>query len=188
MKGALIENSVAMLIRNGIIEQSEKELYCFGLKQLFLFLVNIITSLAIGIICGMLWQSVLFSLAYIPLRRYAGGYHAKTPVRCYILSVLLIISVLVLLKYVAFSKLAMVTTLVLSALVILLKAPVESANKPLNDAEQNVYKIKARTILGLECLLTIVLSIKLMDIAACITVAIGCSGLMLIIPMWREKF
>lgn len=182
MKGTLLEASVATLIRNGIIESSEEELYRFGMKQLFLSIVNIVTSLVIGAICGMLWQSILFSLAYIPLRRYAGGYHAKTPVRCYVLSVLLIISVLMFLKYVAFSKLAMAAILVLSALVIVLKAPVESANKPLNDAEQNTYKMKVRAILGLECLLTIALSTRFMYIATCITVAIGCSGLMLIIP------
>lgn len=187
MKGTLLEALVTTLIRNGIIESSEEELYRFGIKQLFLSIVNVATSLVIGAICGTLWQSVLFSLAYIPLRRYAGGYHAKTPVRCYILSVSLIITVLMLLKYVTFSKLAMVAILALSALVILLKAPVESTNKPLSDAEQNAYKMKTRVILGIECLLTMALSIKLVDMAACITMSIGCSGLMLIIPMWREK-
>lgn len=187
MKGTLLEASVTMLIRNGIIESSEEELYRFGIKQLFLCIVNVVTSLVIGAICGMLWQSVLFSLAYIPLRRYAGGYHAKTPGRCYCLSVLLIIGVLMLLKHIAFPKIAMITILAVAAFIILLKAPVESKNKPLSDAEQNAYKRKTRIILGLECLLAMALCTRFIDIAECIIVAVGCSSLMLIVSTRRRK-
>ena len=90
----MVKSSVERLIRNGIIKESERELYYFGVNGLCLFLVNIATSVIIGILFGMLWQSLLFSAAYIPLRSYAGGYHAKTPGMCYILSTILIACVL----------------------------------------------------------------------------------------------
>ena len=85
---------VNSLIKNDLLQKSEVELYRFGIKRLLLFCINVITTIIIGIICNMLWQSVVFSIAYIPLRRYAGGYHAKTPQKCYLLSVLLILGVL----------------------------------------------------------------------------------------------
>ena len=96
----MVKSSVERLIRNGIIKESERELYYFGVNGLCLFLVNIATSVIIGILFGMLWQSLLFSAAYIPLRSYAGGYHAKTPGMCYILSTILIACVLMVMVHI----------------------------------------------------------------------------------------
>lgn len=136
MKVDPVQASVNALIKIGVIEPSEEAVYRFGINQLFLFVVNLATSLVIGFLCGMLWQSLLFSAAYIPLRRYAGGFHAKTPGRCYFLSCLLIVCVLMLLKYVAFSVTAVLVLIVAASAVVFIKSPVASANKPLLDQEK----------------------------------------------------
>lgn len=177
--------SVNALVKLGVIERSEEELYCFGINRLFLFVVNLATSLIIGLICGMLWQSILFSAAYIPLRRYAGGYHAKTPGRCYCLSCLLILCVLMLLKYVNFSMAAVLMVLAVSSVVIFIKAPVASVNKPLSDKETIVYKKKARMILTMEGIGAAVLAFYFMDVASCLAVAVGCCGVMVAMPVKR---
>lgn len=185
MRNTLVEASVSALIRRGIVDESERELYRFGINGLFLFVVNIITSIAIGILCGMLWQSLLFSAAYIPLRRYAGGYHAKTPGRCYCLSVLLILCVLMILKYVAFSSLGVLAVLVVSAVIIFIKAPVASENKPLSQAEQAAYQKRARIILLAEIIVTFLLMPSFISAAGCMAVAVGCSAFMTVIVLKR---
>ncbi|WP_303864846.1 accessory gene regulator B family protein [Alkalibaculum bacchi] len=65
-------------IRNEVIPLEDKELYTYGLKQGSLMVLNIGTIIIIGIILKMIWQSILLMFVYIPLRTYAGGYHART--------------------------------------------------------------------------------------------------------------
>lgn len=54
----------------------------------------------IGFTFGMVWQSVLFTAAYMTLRVYAGGYHAPTQLRCYILSFIMVVTALLLIDWI----------------------------------------------------------------------------------------
>lgn len=180
----LTKNSVEILIRNGIIEESEKEVYRFGISGLYRFLMNIITSIIIGLLFGMLWQTVIFSVTYIPLRRFAGGYHAKTPGRCYFLSCLLVVCALMLLKHVTFSVTAILILIVAASAIVFIKAPVASENKPLLDQEKVLYREKARRILLLEGIIAMALTFYSVEMASCLAVAIGCCALMVMVPMF----
>lgn len=183
MRGKLIEASVTTLIKKGIIDSSERDLYLFGINQLFLFIINFTTSVVIGLICGMLWQSVLFSLAYIPLRRYAGGYHAKTPGRCYILSIILILSALTLINIIKTIDAAVICCFIISAIIIFIKAPVASSNKPLNSKEKTAFARRTRIILLVELLVTIIVSQFNLEAAICLIIAICCGSLMIVISL-----
>ena len=75
-------------IARSIGKNSEEiEIIQYGLHQAFFMLINFITI----IICGLLWQELIFSLVLFTaiyfIRPYAGGYHADTEIRCYFLSV-----------------------------------------------------------------------------------------------------
>ena len=187
MINLLVKTSVERLIRKGIIDESERELYCFGANGLYCFLINIITSMAIGALFGMLWQSLLFSAAYIPLRSYVGGYHAKTPGMCYFLSTLLIARVLVVLKYVPFSTDGMYIDLVVSTAVIFLKAPVESENKPLSARERQEYGRKAKGIALIELLICVIACNLFPDGVECVVAAICGSSLLLVFKILDEN-
>ena len=63
---------VEVLYKNNIIAKEEASLYIFGLKYLFGFLTNVTTTVIVGAILGMIWECILFLVAYIPLRQYAG--------------------------------------------------------------------------------------------------------------------
>ena len=78
--------------------------------------------------------------AYIPLRSFAGGYHAKTPLRCYIFSVIMLIIVSIGIKYLFMTGWVYYVALAAAALVVLLLSPVEDRNKPLDETEHKVYK------------------------------------------------
>ena len=65
----------------GIISKSNRTLYEYGLRQMFATILNILTMLLIGFIMGLAVPAMVYTIAYIPLRVYAGGYHASTPQR-----------------------------------------------------------------------------------------------------------
>ena len=100
MKSRVDERVVESLISLGVVPSEDKDIYVYGIGQGTVLLVNLISVIIIGLLLGMVWQSLVFILAYIPIRSYAGGYHASTQLRCYILSNAVVVAVLLAIKLV----------------------------------------------------------------------------------------
>ena len=73
-----------------IIQSSTKEVFAYGLRQIFSTILNAGTMLLIGFLMQMLIEAILFTVIYIPVRVYAGGYHASTPQRCWAFSAIML--------------------------------------------------------------------------------------------------
>lgn len=95
---------------------------------------------------------VLLNLSFIPIRISAGGHHADSPVKCYVLSTLLIAALLAILKWVSVSLLAAWILILAASAVLLWLAPVETENNPLDKTEVRVYRRRTRIVLGIELL------------------------------------
>ena len=132
----------------------ENELYIFGVNQFLNMLLNILTALFIGILFGETLQIVLFMLAYIPLRSYAGGWHSRTPLRCYIFSVIMLIAVSVSMKNLSGAE---------WIYYFILAAPVEDRNKPLDEIEHKVYKRRTVIITASELIIALMLKLLISD-------------------------
>lgn len=122
------------------VTKEEREVYQYGLRQLFDFVINVLTVIVIGGLFGMVWQGILLSMAYIPLRRMAGGYHASNPQICYLMSTVLLAVSLILIRDIDISLEILIGLIVMSLMLFILKAPVESRNKPLSDKEKATYR------------------------------------------------
>lgn len=136
------------LISMQIINVEEKDIYSYGFKQGLLLLLNMITIIMIGFFFNMIWQSVIFMVAYSILRVYAGGYHASTPFRCYLFSVVMITAVLWLIKLIHWNGFICFLITIASGIIILLMAPVEDANKPLDHVEKRIFKKRTNIVLS----------------------------------------
>ena len=141
MKGISIKIS-SFLCENNIVEKDKQELYTYALEIFLSSTLHIFTTLFIGFICGMPLESLTMYLVFSLVRRYAGGFHAKTPLRCYLTSVAAIILMLILIK--VFTKLendmVFYVTLTISNLTIWIASPIESTNKKLSYKEKKVFK------------------------------------------------
>lgn len=72
------------LIKSDIVKAEDAKIYIYGINQILTYVINVFSALIIGAILGVFLEITVFMAAYIPLRSFAGGYHAKTPLRCYI--------------------------------------------------------------------------------------------------------
>lgn len=152
MKGISIKIS-SFLCENNIVEKDKQELYTYALEIFLSSTLHIFTTLFIGFICGMPLESLTMYLVFSLVRRYAGGFHAKTPLRCYLTSVAAIILMLILIK--VFTKLendmVFYVTLTISNLTIWIASPIESTNKKLSYKEKKVFKAVS---IALSCIIT----------------------------------
>ncbi len=155
LRKSIAEKITDSLIDNSVIAMEDRALYSYGLQQGMVMLLNIFITMLIGILMGMFWQSILFLAAYIPLRSYAGGYHAKTQLRCDLISILLIVAALMGTKFIYGNEFTGMLILLGSGTAVFFLAPVEDLNKQLNKREIESYKKKTRVllclILGLAC-------------------------------------
>ena len=179
---------IKSFVNQGIINDEEKDIYQFGLNQLMFFIVNMISSIAIGLIAEMLAECIVFTLAYMLLRRYSGGYHARTSVRCYFLSVCLMIVVLKIINITISNEYYHIVfvVLLLSGLVIILKAPIESENKPLNDAEYEKYRKKSLVIMAVEIIVAICSFFFNKTISVCTAFAVIIAACMLLVSLGTD--
>lgn len=185
---SLLDKYTDKLIVTETIRPDERELYIYGLRQGLLIIANILTIIAIGFLYKMVWQCTLFMVVYFPLRSFAGGYHAKTPLRCYSFSIVLIISVLSSIKYIPRIDYDAIGLALFAGITIYALAPVEDINKPLNQREISVYKKWTRVIFSVElCAMLLVMTLGLSEISLCISVSMFASSIMLILGKIKNK-
>lgn len=133
---------ISLLCENNILEREKQELYTYALEIILQSILHFSTAIIIGCIFGMALESFLMFLSFSLVRRFAGGLHAKTPLRCYFTSIAAITSMLFLIWI--FTKwendIAYYITLSISVLTIWIASPIESSNKPLSYKEKKVFK------------------------------------------------
>lgn len=170
------------LVLYQIIKEEDKDLYSYGIWQGVMLLFHYATIIIISCFFQMLWQGIVFTAAYSLLRSYAGGYHARTQTRCYMFSVIMIIVVHCLIKFVNWNYITLITNITLSGTAILYMAPIADENKELDEKEYIVYKKRTNIVLFLLVASIILFKfVKQLEICVCITMAICVLAIMLIL-------
>lgn len=187
MMSGVIEKFGELLVQNKVISVEEKELFIFGLQQGLIMILNVISSIIVGYLFGMVWQSIVFLAMYIPLRSYVGGYHARTQLRCYLFSMVLISLVLWGIKLIPWTSFICMVVSMVMGVIIFLFAPRADENKPLDEIETVVFRKRARGIyLVQELLLVIFLIFGWIDIAACFTMTFVAMAFMIFLDILKE--
>jgi accessory gene regulator B len=151
---------VGVMVQDKIVLKDEEEIYLYGLETLIASIVNGLLTLSIGAILGYFVESIVFLAFYCPLRKFAGGYHASSYLRCTLS--FLGIFLLTVLGYRQFGEyigvIQMVVILLASCIGVVVLAPIEDSNKPLEGIERKRYKDKA---VGIICIDIMVIAILL---------------------------
>ena len=172
MISSAANNITNYLICKKVIKDDDREIYQYGFEQVFSSLLNIATMLLLGIILGKIYQSLVLILSFMALRSYSGGYHANTPLHCYLLTVMSISAALSIMKFITIDRFICWGLLVLSSVVILLLSPIGSKNKPLDEIEKIIYRKKTIIVWSVEtCVAIVFIILDITEIHISITLA-----------------
>ena len=97
------EKAIMYAILNNYIKQEQYDEYVYALEIILNILITDITMIIIGLAMGMIWECILFWLVYKILRKYCGGYHFSTSLKCYLSSCIMCPVVLAVVRYVPYS-------------------------------------------------------------------------------------
>ncbi len=146
MRTGVFERWADSLVREGVISEEDADLYSYGLWQGALFVLNIVAVLLIGALLGEMAACLVFMACYLPLRRMAGGYHARTPGHCFLLGLVLIAAALAAVKGLPWTVAGTLCAAALASVLIWCLAPVADENKPLDAVETLRYRGQARKL------------------------------------------
>lgn len=171
------------------LDDSEKDIYIFGLYQGAILLLNICTALIIGVILNMFLEIVVYLICFIPLRIFAGGYHAKTQLRCYIMSSVTTVFILLGIRYLQqYNSIWEFICYVLAFGIIWRLAPVADANKPLLDEEQISYRKKVRrNLVFLTAIAVLFYFLREPMVMAVIEISVCFLSIILIMGLYKNK-
>lgn len=141
---SLAKYIVSFLLKYDAIIEENVDIYIYGFEIIVSSSINILIAMGIGLAFSQFFESIVFLVAFVNLRKYCGGYHAKTYLKCNIIFTINIIVVMIILKLLIFLPFSMhIITNVLFILTFSLFAPIKNEYKPISKKSEKKYKVIA---------------------------------------------
>lgn len=175
-----LDKVMDFIIHNRKIDDEEAEIVRYGLEMAVLKITFFAAALAVSLLINSFWQFIIFISLFSVLRSYAGGYHAKTRIRCFIQSMLLIIVAVVIINItqkITYIIVPLSVIALAAGAAIWLLAPVDTKNKRLDFDEKVPLRKKTRITLIVEIIIGIVsfiLNFKIVPCAAALSIIASC--------------
>jgi accessory gene regulator B len=130
------------LLATGIIPAKERDVYAYGFEVLFATLLNLFAVCAIAVSIDILPQSACYLAGFVPLRSIAGGFHAKSHFRCFLILMSVFTAFILLLKFLpsSFWGAVILGGSVFSIITIYFLAPIADSNKPLSFDQKKTFR------------------------------------------------
>lgn len=144
------------LLQKSVIRDEDIEIYEFGIYQLITNVIDFLSILIISMLFHEVLPCIVFLASFTWLRRCAGGYHAKSAIQCYTLTITTVVIVLSAIKLLTLSNFIYIGLWIWASVTIILLAPVDTENKPLDEIECIVYRRRALCVWGIESFLVLV--------------------------------
>lgn len=163
---SLGEKAAQYLIKyNNIEDEDKKEILIYGAEVFFGTFFGIIFTLLIGYVLGLQFQIFFMLVASMLIRKTAGGAHSDDPLNCLMITVL----IYNIIAYFALFTIDIVkshmlltssTIFILGLIIVYLKAPVESLQKPLGQQQRKTLRVLALIFVGLIYILQLFVAIN----------------------------
>jgi accessory gene regulator B len=174
------------LLSEGAIEEEYIDVYIYGLELVLSFIFSIIVILLAGILLNALYIALIFLTVFIALRRFTGGYHAPTYLRCKLTTIGIYITVTILCTYLTIPLLAYIPLLMLGLYIILRYGPIENIYKPLTPDTKKRNKYIAVWMFLLLSLSGSVIHLWNQKLSNAIYYTLGFVVVLMIIPMLKK--
>ncbi len=142
----MIENVASKIAQHlcetNVIEKENEELYAYGFFMLLSRLLFFSIATAFGLVFGVVIESILFFVFFFFIREFAGGIHASTELKCTLCTTLSFFLCIAGIRYLSqyFTDYFFYCLLFIFVLLILIFAPLDSPEKPLDDKEKKRFK------------------------------------------------
>lgn len=185
----LVEQILDLYIAEDVIKQTEYELYYYCFDTLFSELLYDILILGIAFILGQVNVTIAYYIGFSVIRYTSGGYHAESPEKCFLLSIVVYFCSLGLIHIVPVSIYPeiLISTLLLAFFLIWWFAPVDHPNKRFSAREKLSYRRKSQVAIIISIVIAIVLLNSYSLISWAITVGVVTAAISVAIAQMKGR-
>lgn len=146
------------LVQRNIIDKNNVTIYETGLTLIISDIINFLIIIVIGLITNTFWYSCLYLMMLVIVRRFSGGFHAKTYNRCRLVTagtyiLIILVNELIINHWITYAMFFNV----ISIITMILFAPIRHPNKELTSTEIKANKLFALITTILSSILSIAL-------------------------------
>lgn len=128
------------------ISEDKKDIYNYGFKLIISDLINFSLILVLGLVLNSFFDGIVFLISLCGIRRFSGGFHAKTFWLCRVSMIVTFLIVIIISNTLEIIKpplLYMIIFDIISLIIISIFSPVKHPNKKLTKKQSKDNKIKA---------------------------------------------
>lgn len=142
MINKLSESIAKKWIERNVIESEDYELYHYGLFIVLSEVLFLLFTLLVGAIFNITLPSIVFFVTFSIIRRFAGGFHAKTELHCQIISLSFLFFSVVTIKYSSkyINDFNVICGVLICMILLILFSPSDTPQKPLSISERKMFK------------------------------------------------
>jgi len=165
----------SFLVARRIVPGEDREVYAYSFEILLSTLQSFIALALLSIVIGAVVETMLFLAGFVPLRMIAGGYHARTHFRCFLILMFVYAAFVLALLFLPASLMlsTIMASYLFSAVLVFIIAPSEDSNKPITREETKRFKLKSRIAVACYALPVGVLAVFVDDRKIALSLALG---------------
>jgi len=152
----IVQRAVNFIFTYGNANEDKREIYEYGIEINLMYLINAGTLLLLGLFAGLFWETLLLLFGYALLQSFAGGYHAMTHLRCFLIMLVSWGGTMLVLPLIESYRYLPLMLAVLGLLSVFLFAPVKHVNFPMSKEKEQKMKNLSRTISIIFCIIVFV--------------------------------
>lgn len=171
----VIDHFERRMVAGNVISKDETAVVRYGLEVFFISFLELAAIFVLASFVGNLANTVCFFLAFIPLRVFAGGFHASTRLRCFILSLMVygLFTTAMVFIPTTWYEWTIASSIVLTGLIVWRWSPTIHINRRFNEYDHWRFRRLSLKIFFLECLICFIMQIAFPASAASMAMALG---------------
>ena len=168
-------NISSFFIEHNIIDAEDLEVYEYSFEILLSTLLNLLAVVVIAFISGTALFTFLYLMGFIPLRLFAGGYHAKNHLRCFAILIIAYLAFLAIAFFfpVEYMLAVIIPSIILSIVIVFFLAPSEDKNNPISSENLIRLKRKSRIVIFGYAVIVSILLATVPDKSISLSIALG---------------
>lgn len=153
----IVMNNLSMILTNyfvskKLIPYEKMEIYNYGFKLILSDIINFSIIMLLGVLLNRVPDGLVYLVVLCSIRRFSGGFHAKTFWLCRLSMIITFLLILTLVDFLSFITISPLTSVFINIVLLLFIAvfsPVKHPNKKLNSKQikKNKYNAILVTIL-----------------------------------------
>lgn len=153
-----ISNWLLELCNSKGVLDYDGEIFLYGVEVILTSLLNITLLLVVGLISGTADQAIVYFVSYAFLRKFIGGYHCDTNLKCITFNVSKYVLFACIYPYLEINNIFLLPIILFTLILILYKAPYEHKNRPINETDKVVYKKYSFIIVSIYALVILLIN------------------------------